>query len=356
MIGATLVTPPGPGAVAIIQLQGPNLPRLLETLTGKSDWPIGAMRLSDLGGIDDGFAVMPAPERAQLMPHGGPRVVQLLLQRLAEHGAVVQRTVNPLERYPEAQSPCEADLLATLADAASPAAIDLLIRQPDLWRRRRQILDRMTPAQAQALRQRSARLDLLVNAGTVAVAGRPNVGKSTLLNRMTGRAVSLVADRPGTTRDWVGAMTQVRGRQAGPDDAVTIRWLDTPGLRADADPIESRAVELAAGAAADADLIIAVRDPETGWPPAPPAARLWVMNKIDLAGAAPSGDGAHADAPLGISALTGAGMPALEQRILECLELSDIDPRTLWAFSPTLKRALEDPGSADLDGYLGKAP
>ncbi|NJL31882.1 MAG: GTP-binding protein [Phycisphaerales bacterium] len=57
----------------------------------------------------------------------------------------------------------------------------------------------------------------------VVVAGQPNVGKSTLMNKMLGRSASLVADLPGTTRDWVAGWVELEG--------VALHWMDTPGLR-----------------------------------------------------------------------------------------------------------------------------
>src|SRR5690606_7522821 len=93
--------------------------------------------LATFGQIDHGLVLLWNENWAQLMPHGGPRVVQKLVDQLLKLGVTLS-TVNPKEvdarlLYPEAATALEADMLATLAAAASPAAVDLLLGQPALW-------------------------------------------------------------------------------------------------------------------------------------------------------------------------------------------------------------------------------
>ena len=281
----TLMTVSRPGAVAVLQLHGPGhgVEEVLERVTGRRAWEPGRLLLVDIAGVDRGLAVLLRAGSggvAQLMPHGGPRVVQAILEKLAELGVRVERDPDPVALYPEADSPIQADALWTVARAASPAAIDLLLAQPGRWRAAMKVdrsLDR------DKLREDARVLDKLVEPPTVVVVGRPNVGKSTLTNRLLGRTVSLVADLPGTTRDWVGAVVELGGVR-GIRDAVAVRWLDTPGLRDSGDGVERRAIGLAREEIVSADVLIAMRDYDQDWPGSgalPREPDLRVVNKVD---------------------------------------------------------------------------
>lgn len=134
-----------------------------------------------------------------------------------------------------------------------------------------------------------------------AVIGPPNVGKSSLINVLTGRDVAIIAATPGTTRDALEARVVLGG--------VPVTLVDTAGLREAADPVEAEGVRRARGRAAEADLVIAVA--ACGEASPDPAGRvLRVTNKIDLGGAVPP------DA-MPVSALTGAGMEELRARLAE---------------------------------------
>ncbi len=380
-VRVALTTANAPGAVAIVQLHGRDLAPLLEHITGETNWPAGRMRLVSLAGIDRGMAVL-WPGRdgdvAQLMPHGGPRVVRLLVDRLIELGATIDAEPDPARLYPEADSPIEADALAAIARAASPAAIDLLAAQPTRWRE--VVRDgRLDPAARPPVPDPR---DRLIDPPTVVLAGRPNVGKSTLTNRVLGRAASLVADLPGTTRDWVAGLAELsfafRALSSGstrmslPDaepearNYLAVRWLDTPGLRDSDDPIEREAITLARNVVAGADVLIAMRDPTSDWPaPAdlPRTPDLWLLNKSDLLPEAHHADAQHdrdatlgssPEIPLRLSAARGDGLDALQHAIAAALGLHAIKPASLWAFSPTLRAAVRDP-RFDLTAYLRPA-
>lgn len=314
---ACLLTPPRPGAVAIIQVQGDVVPVLRE-LCGEPRWPTGRVRLARLGDIDQGLAGRVDEETAQVMPHGGPRVVQRLMARLGELGAapIHPSALDPCDLYPEAADRIEALTLAALARAASPLAIDLLLGQPQRWRRGEPPDTGMTP--------RSGRLNRLIEPPSVVLVGPPNVGKSTLCNALAGRGVAISLDAPGTTRDYVWVRLELAG--------LVAMWHDTPGLRATEDPIETEAVALARRLMLECDLLVAMTDPEHDWPRPPRPADLRVASKADL--------GPRRDADLSVSATTGDGMPELVRCVRDLLvPPADLAHPGPWLFDAGLLAA-----------------
>ena len=350
-----------PGAVGIVQVSGDAgaVLALLGQLTGQHDtdnWPTGRLRLCDFAGIDEGLAGMISPTTAQLMPHGGPRVMQKLVDWLREQGVIPETEVDAVARYPEAASPIEADMLHAIATAASPAAIDRLAAQPALWRRWFAGDQKPPPPNQDSLRH-------LLTPPTVVVVGRPNVGKSTLLNQLLGRSASVVADLPGTTRDWVGGMVELCptssgdsswGASGGSDplrDAVAVRWLDTPGIRTSHDAVEQQAIELARALMDDAQVLISMTGADTPWLDASELPRQPDLELYNQFNASPP---TSFEDRLVINAATGEGIDRLTTRVLQRLGLSHIaeDANEPWAFSPTLQQwaAGEE---IDLADYLG---
>jgi len=132
---------------------------------------------------------------------------------------------------------------------------------------------------------------------TVVIAGPPNVGKSTLMNALARREVSIVSAIPGTTRDLVETSLDLRG--------FPVTLVDTAGLRDSDDPIEREGVARARRRAARADLTLRLVDPGGGPPVLDgPGAAIVVSTKADLGGRAPAG-------AMAISALTGEGIEQL---------------------------------------------
>ena len=338
----TLATAPNPGAVAIIQLQGEGVGQIIAALTAVGDWPLGRWRYVKLADIDEGCVVCLRYDWAQVMPHGGQRVVAKLIDWLVGHGGQFGQCPSPCTIYPEAATDLEADMLGTIASAASPLAIDLLLDQPRLWHDALdQAMDRQT------ILRSSERLDRLIDPPTVVVIGRANVGKSTLTNSLLGKSVSIVADLPGTTRDWVCGLVEI--------NQIAVNWLDTPGLRQSDDVVEQCALELARRVVKDADVLIAMRDPDIDWPDEnemPRRPDLWVINKIDEPAQACS----HPTSALKISALNGVGLDVLEQSIIEKLHLTHLTPGrapdTLWAFSPVLRTLVQRDNHDALRRYV----
>ena len=353
MTRVTLATANTPGAVAIIQLHGDRVAEVLQQLTGRDNWPIRRASLCGFADIDEGLAILIDDGNAQLMPHGGPRVVQRLIEHLTQQfGCTYDATPDPRALYPEADSPIEADMLNAIACAASPAAIDLLSAQPKHWRALLQ-QGGLPPDKRNTIAARSRTLNQLITPPTVVVVGPANVGKSTLTNALMGKAVSIVADLPGTTRDWVGALVELSAT-GSMREAVAVNWLDTPGLRDSDDAIEQRAIALAKQQIQQADVLIAMRDPDQPWPEAASLPRepdLWVINKVD--DAPPPGDdaGLSPDQPLSISADHERNLDQLQSRVLERLGLLDLQSEP-WAFTKKLLACCEADEQHHLSDYL----
>jgi hypothetical protein len=256
-----LVTPAErAGAIAMVQLRG-EIEGALGRL-GIGGVAPGEVRLRDLAGVDRGLVARVADDLAFLMPHGGTEIVRALCCELERAGVHRDEDGSPPARFPEASGPFEAALLDTLARAASPRALDLLLDQPRRWAEAgRPDPAPETPAPDEA---HSRMLDRLVTPPLVVAVGPTNVGKSTLLNRLAGRAVAVVADEPGTTRDHVGSLIDL--------DGLVVRYIDTPGVRPGATPAETEAVRIVGPLVQGADLLLRLGDATGAAPPAPQSA------------------------------------------------------------------------------------
>jgi tRNA modification GTPase len=307
-------TAPTPGAIAIIQLLGDVEP-VLAAMTGIDDWPVGRVRLSNLGGVDEGFAGRAAGDVAELMPHGGPRVLQRLIARLRGLGAepAGSAEAKPERLYPEARDEVEAAVLEALAGACSPLAIDLLLDQPRRWRSK--------PVLTVEDEARSRRLNQLLAPPVVVLAGPPNVGKSTLSNALLGRTMSIAIDEPATTRDYTAGLIDVGG--------LVVQWHDTPGLRDSADPIEQKAIALARALMEKAAMLIAMTDAAHDWPILTRKPDLRVASRVDLR--------RRADAELDICTPRAEGVAdlaaAVRDRLVPPADLAHPGP---WRFDERL--------------------
>ncbi len=260
-----LLTPPHtPGGVGAVQLEAPEA-AMLEDAIGAlrlGEVPVGAVVVRDLLGVDRGVAARWTSTCVHLMPHGGVAIVRALADALRARGLAERTTDDPRADYPEATTQLEARMLAALARASSPLAIDLLLDQPARWAAHEAAQTTRTPdeqrAAEDAIDRRSRVLNRLIEPALVVAVGGSNIGKSTLLNALAGRRVSIVADEPGTTRDHVGVTLDLGG--------LVVRYVDTPGVRRDAPAEEREAAALAAQLAASCDLLVLCADATTPVP------------------------------------------------------------------------------------------
>ena len=175
-----------------------------------------------------------------------------------------------------------------------------------------EILARLDPVLADIRRlAESFAYGRLVHSGlTLAIVGRPNVGKSSLFNRLLEQDRAIVTDTPGTTRDLVSETASLEG--------IPVKYLDTAGIREEPGPIETLGIERSYQAMADADLTLVVFDLSAPYNPdlAEKASErgrfILVGNKCDLPRQAEPTEEASI-----VSALTGEGIPELRRRILD---------------------------------------
>lgn len=296
----TLCTPAIPGAVAIVQLTG-HIESALARLGIK---PVGQGQivLRSLAGIDTGLVARWSLSSAQLMPHGGAAVTRALTAALESSGIRQAQHARPQDVYPEAEDEIEAHMLAALAGASSPLAIGCLLDAPLRWKEHARGLRPACAAET------SRQLSRLLHAPLVVALGPANVGKSTLINALAGRNVSIVANEPGTTRDHVGVSLELAG--------LVVRYVDTPGMRPNVDQPEREAQAIAEDLARAADLILLVGDAHSPPPVphgfAPPCGVLRIALREDLVKADWTAD-------VRVSARTGEGLAALASRIREQL-------------------------------------
>ena len=160
----------------------------------------------------------------------------------------------------------------------------------------------------------------------VAIIGCPNVGKSSLLNHLSGRDRAIVTDLPGTTRDLLETEFVLRD--------VPITLVDTAGIRQASNPVEQLGIARSRQALTQVDVIILLFDINLGWSEADQALaneipegvpQLRVGNKVDLLSQSKKQFKDTSSFPLAISAVTGQGMEAFTDALLECCGLTDLE-------------------------------
>ena len=359
---AAVATPPGRGGIGVIRVSGPGAAGIAAASVGTPPAPRTAVlrTFRDSAGnpVDRGSVLFfPGPHSytgedvLELQGHGGPAVLDAVLQAVLAAGARPARPGEFTERaflndrLDLAQAEAVADLIEADSDAAASAALRSLegafservhaladsltelrvyveaaidFSDEDIdFLREGGVLERLDGVREalSALRREAGRGAALREGLRVAIAGAPNVGKSSLLNRLAGRDTAIVTDIAGTTRDVL--------REAISLDGLPLHVADTAGLRETGDPVEVEGVRRARAEITDADRILLVVDDRTG-PTAEdrrllddlPAERvILIRNKCDLSGASPGPDESGG---LRLSATAGAGFEALVERLKAC--------------------------------------
>ncbi len=363
---AAVATAQGRGGVGVIRISGREVQILADGILGRIPKPRHATYANFLDNkgdiLDKGIALyFPAPhsytgeEVLELHGHGGSAVLQMLLQRCIELGA---RLAQPGEftlraflnnKLDLAQAESVADLIdAHTIEAARSAVrslsgdfsaaihalvdgliylrmlVEAMLDFPDeevdvVDLERRDALLKNIRIKLQRTLDTAKQGSLLREGAHVVIAGQPNVGKSSLLNRLSGQDTALVSDIPGTTRDVICQTIQIRG--------VPLHIMDTAGLRESEDTVEKLGMARTRETLHRADLILLLLDACRGITSQDEAIiaglpmdipRLLVFNKIDL-----MEDETllveGSDPFVGVSAKTGAGIEDLRGKLLEVI-------------------------------------
>ncbi len=315
------LTPPGAGAIAVLAVDGPRaweiVRPLFRTRSGAdapTDPAPGRFLLGRLGGeVADEVVLairrMGPSQRLELHCHGGRAAVRFLLDLLAARGV----RVCDWREFLHLTEPDPLRAAAAVALAETPTARTAAILLDQYHGAFAAVLNAVAAALDRGDGDAaSARLDALTRWAPlgrrltapwrVAVAGPPNVGKSSLVNALAGYQRSVVAATPGTTRDVVTTRLAI--------DGWPVELADTAGLREGTDALERQGVRMARETSAAADLCLWLLDASAQpvWPDASVGAVRLVVNKVDLPAA---WDVADALGAVAVSARTGAGLPEL---------------------------------------------
>ncbi|MES9880392.1 MAG: tRNA uridine-5-carboxymethylaminomethyl(34) synthesis GTPase MnmE [Sedimenticola sp.] len=405
---AAIATPPGMGGVGIVRISGKDLSAIAEALIGRLPSPRQAhlCRFLDSkeGAIDEGIALyFPAPysftgeDVLELQGHGGPVVMDLLLQRVLGCGARLAHAGEFSQRafLNDKLDLTQAEAIADLIESGTAAAARLAVRSLEgaFSRQINQLLNKLinlrtyveaaidfpeeeidflsdgkvsanlrSVEESISTVQKSAQIGRLLRDGMVLViAGVPNAGKSSLLNALAGRDSAIVTEIPGTTRDLLREQIQIEG--------MPLHLVDTAGLRESSDRVEQEGIRRAREEIANADRILWVfddsADPDhdaldrSSLPPSVPL--TLIRNKIDASGTAPSISDNGQCVEIALSAKTGDGIELLRRHLKESMGYSGPEEgvfiarrRHLDALErasehlATGKRALENSGSGEL--------
>lgn len=364
---AAVATPPGRGGIGVVRVSGPGCVAIANAVCGATPLPRQALlrrfRARDGSVLDHGLALyFPAPHSftgedvLELQGHGGPVVMDLLLARVCELGARPARPGEFSERaflndkLDLAQAEAIADLIASDTAAAAraalrslqgefstqvknlveglielrlyvEAAIDFPEEEIDF------LADGVVAARLSTLREALSALQTVANQGrllrdgmTVVIAGRPNAGKSSLLNRLAGREAAIVTAIPGTTRDVLREQISI--------DGMPLHVIDTAGLRDSDDLVEQEGIRRAWAEIAAANRILMVVDDGLGLSPEEEALRerlpletpvTVIRNKIDLSGRSPIVQESEWGTEILLSAKTEVGLELLREHLKACM-------------------------------------
>jgi len=358
---AAIASAPGAAGVGVLRVSGPAVPAIAQVLLGRPPQPRHAHFAAFRDGagelIDRGLLLhFPAPASytgehvLELQGHGSAVLLDALLRRVCELGARLARPGEFTERaflngkLDLAQAEAVADLIAARSQAGARAAlrsmegvfsrkVDALLRALIALRVHIEaaidfpeeeidfLADPAIAAQLESLRAglaallREAQRGVRLNDGLkVVIIGRPNAGKSSLLNALAGSERAIVTEIPGTTRDVL--------RESLSLDGIALELADTAGLRETEDEVEREGVRRAHGELQHADVALLVTDAEHAdadlafFATLPPGVeRLVLVNKIDRDGLVARVEPRHGLVWLWVSAKTGDGLDALREHL-----------------------------------------
>lgn len=375
---AAIATPPGKGGVGIIRLSGPQSLVIAQRLTSEqSPQPRHAYftDFKDVSGriLDQGLLLYfqqphsyTGDDVVEIQGHGGPIVLDLLLKQTLQLGA---RLANPGEfterafhngKLDLAQAEAVIDLIESGTEAAAKAASNSLqghfsdaitALSNELVAIRVYIEAALDFSEEEidfladdAITQRIATIEqqlqellnnaqqgqLLKDGMTVVIAGEPNVGKSSLLNQLSGRDSAIVTDIAGTTRDILREHINL--------DGLPLHIIDTAGLRESDDPVEKEGIKRAKKAIETADCLVVVDVAGRASTQSEPylaslsnIPRLYVHNKVDLLGEEPSVEQREGIAHIYLSAKQRLGINLLTSYLKELIGFKQVSEGTFIA-------------------------
>ncbi len=356
-----ILTPAGRGAVATICVEGAAAADCVAGLFQ----PVGATplnavalgktlfgRWSELN--EEVVVCRLGSESVEIHSHGGQAAAPAIVASLVAAGCQQADWRTWITRT--ATGPIEAEAQLALAEVRTQRAAAILLDQlagalRDELTRIQAVLQRRSGDEALAAIDRLIETSViglrLTSAWRVVLAGRPNVGKSSLINTLLGYQRCVVFDQPGVTRDVVTASTAL--------DGWPVELADTAGLRESLDPLEAEGVRRAEAKLAGADLVVLVFDSTEPWSAADEAVAkrlptaLLVHNKCDLSPA-----GAARAEGLRVSAVTGEGIPAFIEHLVARLAPQPPAPNQAVVFTARqvglLRRAGQQLRAGDYQG------
>ncbi|MGB1237482.1 MAG: tRNA uridine-5-carboxymethylaminomethyl(34) synthesis GTPase MnmE [Pseudomonadales bacterium] len=368
---AAQATAPGRGGVGIVRVSGALAEHIAQAVLGevpKARYAHYGPFYSESGTVlDEGIALyFPGPNSftgedvLELQGHGGPIVIDFLLQRVQGLGA---RLANPGEFSERAflndkLDLAQAEAIADLIDSSSQQAAKCALRslQGEFSVRIHQLVESLTGlriyveaaidfpeeeidfladgivlnkldiiiTQLHAVQSEAKQGSLIREGMNVVIAGRPNAGKSSLLNALAGRETAIVTDIEGTTRDVLREHIHI--------DGMPLHIIDTAGLRDAPDEVERIGIDRAWREIESADRILlmvdstrtAADDPHQIWPEFVDKLKddskiTLIRNKADLSGETIGAQPGHPTPLINISAKAGLGVDTLREHLKECM-------------------------------------
>lgn len=352
---AAIATAPGQGGIGVIRVSGAEVQRITKTLLSILPQPRFAKYVNfkdtDNEVIDQGIALFfskpdsfTGEDVLELQGHGGPVVLNQLLNRVIELGARPARAGEFSERaylnnkIDLAQAEAIADLIAAESEQSAKAAmhslqgefsitINLLVEELIQLRVHVEsaldfpeeeidfLADKVIEEKLSSIQQQVLKVEqgckqgaLLREGARVVITGKPNVGKSSLLNQLAGLESAIVSDVPGTTRDVLREHIQIEG--------IPLHIVDTAGLRDSSDEVEQEGVRRAQKEIEQADIVLHMLDANTEeLIENEKNNQLVIYNKVDLTDLK-----CHSkDRAVWISAKTGEGIDNLKQLLLQII-------------------------------------